>query len=152
MKVRLDVRPNGTAMWLNADDVVLSATHWRIAISREQRRLQVNWAEHLDRSWPVVVGKPSTPTPSGLFAIAEKLRQPDPHAFVGSWVLLLTAHSNVLRRLQGGDRQIAMHGRGGESLVDPLGSALSHGCVRMDNDMIAWLAGHVPIGTPVRIS
>lgn len=152
VKVRLDVRPNGDSVWLDANDLVLSETHWRIAISRAQRRLRVYWNGRVDRSWRVVVGKPATPTPGGLYAVAAKLRQPDTNAFVGSWVLPLTAHSNVLMSFEGGDGQIAMHGRGGASLADPLGSALSHGCVRMDNEMIAWLAARVPIGTPVKIS
>lgn len=151
VKVRLDVRPNRNAVWLNANDAVLSQTHWRIVVSRAQRRLHVYLDGRQDRTWQVVVGKPSTPTPAGLFAIAGELRQPDPNAFVGSWVLPLTAHSNVLMHFEGGDGQVALHGRGGASLVDPVGTALSHGCVRMDNDMIAWLANHVPIGTPVQI-
>ena len=28
-------------------------------------------------------------------------------------------------------------------------SARSHGCVRMNNDVIRWLAGRVPAATPV---
>ena len=34
---------------------------------------------------------------------------------------------------------MAIHGRGGTSLLDPLGSARSHGCVRLTNAAIAWL-------------
>jgi hypothetical protein len=30
-------------------------------------------------------------------------------------------------------------------------SARSHGCIRVDNRHIAWLAAHVPAGAPVRI-
>jgi lipoprotein-anchoring transpeptidase ErfK/SrfK len=152
LRVRLDVRPNGAGVWLSADYVTLSETHWRIAVSRAQRRLRVYWDGRLRRSWQVVVGKPSTPTPGGLFAIAAELRQPDAGAFVGSWVLPLTAHSNVLMHFDGGDGQVALHGRGGASFADPLGSARSHGCIRMEDTVIGWLAGHVPIGTPVLVS
>ncbi len=83
--------------------------------------------------------------------MAAELRQPEPDQFVGSWVLPLTAHSNVLRSFDGGDGQVALHGRGGASLLDPLGSARSHGCVRLANSAIAWIAAHVPVGTPVRV-
>jgi lipoprotein-anchoring transpeptidase ErfK/SrfK len=152
VRVRLDVRPNGEAVWLDTNYVTLRETHWRVTVSRAQRRLRVYWNGRLRRAWRVVVGKPSTPSPAGLFAIAAELRQPDPGDFVGSWVLPLTAHSNVLMHFEGGDGQIALHGRGGASLADPLGSARSHGCIRMDNAMIAWLAGHVPVGTPVLVS
>ena len=152
VRVRLDVRPNGEAVWLDANYVTLHKTHWRIAVSRAHRRLRVYWNGRLRRTWRVVVGKRSTPTPAGLFAIAAELRQPHAGEFVGSWVLPLTAHSNVLMHFEGGDGQIALHGRGGASLADPLGSARSHGCIRMDNAMIAWLASHVPVGTPVFVS
>jgi lipoprotein-anchoring transpeptidase ErfK/SrfK len=54
-------------------------------------------------------------------------------------------------RFDGGDGQVALHGRGGASLLDPLGSARSHGCVRLANGAIDWIAGHVPVGAPVRI-
>jgi lipoprotein-anchoring transpeptidase ErfK/SrfK len=152
LKLRIDVRPNGSAVWVNANYATLRLTHWRIVVSRAQRRLRLYWDGRLRKAWRVVVGKPSTSTPAGLFAIAAELRQPDPNDFVGSWVLPLTAHSGVLMHFEGGDGQIALHGRGGASLVDPLGSARSHGCIRMDNTMVAWLAHHVPIGTPVRVN
>ncbi|MBV9796655.1 MAG: L,D-transpeptidase [Solirubrobacterales bacterium] len=45
-----------------------------------------------------------------------------------------------------------VHGRGGTSLLDPLGSARSHGCIRIDNGPIAWIAEHVPLGAPVEIT
>jgi lipoprotein-anchoring transpeptidase ErfK/SrfK len=98
-----------------------------------------------------VVGEPSTPTPTGLFAVAAEVRQADPSGFLGSWVLPLTAHSDALHHFEGGDGQVALHGRGGASLLDPLGSARSHGCVRLTNDAIAWIATHVPVGAPVRV-
>jgi len=151
VRVRLDYRPNGYAAWIDAEDTILFKDRWRISVSREQHTLRVYRADRLIRTFAVVVGKPSTPTPAGLFAVASELRQPNPAEFEGSWVLPLTAHSSVLQHFEGGDGQIALHGRGGASLVDPLGTARSHGCVRMDNDAIGWIAVHVPIGTPVRV-
>jgi lipoprotein-anchoring transpeptidase ErfK/SrfK len=102
----------------------------------------------------VVVGKPSTPTPRGLFAVVWAIRW-HPHDFLGSWVFELTAHSNVLQRFDGGDGTVGIHGRGGASLSDPLGSARSHGCIRLSNQAIDWVvrrvgANHLP-GTPVNV-
>jgi lipoprotein-anchoring transpeptidase ErfK/SrfK len=150
--VRLDVRPNGRAAWIYADDTVVHLDPWRIEVSRAQRRLRVYLRGRLQRVFRVVVGKPSTPTPGGLFAINAELLQADRHDFLGAWVMPLTAHSEVLKSFDGGDGQVALHGRGGESLKDPLGSARSHGCVRLANASIGWIALHVPVGTPVRIS
>jgi lipoprotein-anchoring transpeptidase ErfK/SrfK len=151
LRVALDRRPNGYAVWIDAEDAILHRDPWRVLVSRAQRRVRVYRRGRLARSFEAVVGKPSTPTPGGLFAIAAELRQPDPNEFVGAWVLPLTAHSNVLRSFDGGDGQVALHGRGGESLRDPLGSARSHGCVRLANQAIGWIATHIPVGTPVLI-
>jgi lipoprotein-anchoring transpeptidase ErfK/SrfK len=152
LRVLLDYRPNGFAAWIDAEDTILHADPWRISVSRRDREVRVYRAGRLRRTFAAVVGKPSTPTPAGLFAIAAALPQPSPGKnFEGAWVLPLTAHSEVLRSFDGGDGQVALHGRGGASLADPLGSARSHGCVRLANAAIGWIAGHVPVGTPVRI-
>jgi lipoprotein-anchoring transpeptidase ErfK/SrfK len=106
------------------------------------------------RTVSVVVGKPSTPTPVGLFAIAWAIPW-NPNDFLGSWVLELTAHSNVLQQFDGGDGTVGIHGRGGLSLLDPLGSAASHGCIRLANADIDWLVDMVGEsqlpGTPVEV-
>jgi lipoprotein-anchoring transpeptidase ErfK/SrfK len=101
-----------------------------------------------------VIGAPATPTPTGLFAIIGAWRSP-PNAFLGSWILAPTAHSNVLHEFDGSDGRIGIHGRGGSSLRDPLGTNRSHGCIRLANTAIDWLVhticrAQLP-GTPVRI-
>ena len=93
----------------------------------------------------VVVGAPSTPTPVGLFSIIGAWASP-PDAFLGSWILPLTAHSDTLQEFDGGDGTVGIHGRGGASLLDPLGSARSHGCIRLDNSSIDWLVGSIGVG------
>jgi L,D-transpeptidase catalytic domain len=147
--VRLPGRPNSNRGWITDANVKFVQTAWRIEVSRARRELRVLKGGELMRLVPVVVGAPSTPTPAGLFAIADRLRQPNPNRFSGSWVLPLTAHSNVLRYFDGGDGQVALHGRGGASLRDPVGTARSHGCIRLSNDSVAWIAARVPTGTPV---
>ena len=92
------------------------------------------------------------PTPRGLFAVAERVRQPDPNGFLGPWALLLTAHSDALARFEGGPGTVAIHGRAGTSLSDPLGSARSHGCIRIDNSAVSFLARVAREGTPVLIT
>jgi lipoprotein-anchoring transpeptidase ErfK/SrfK len=101
-----------------------------------------------------VIGSPTTPTPRGLFSIVEVWRS-NAGDFRGSYILPLTAHSNVLQEFGGGDGRVGIHGRGGSSLLDPLGSARSHGCIRLANRAIDWLvrtvgAGRLP-GMPVRV-
>jgi lipoprotein-anchoring transpeptidase ErfK/SrfK len=154
VQVRLPWRPNNAAGWVNADRVVLEKTSWRIEVSTGRRTLTVLHAGVPIRTLSVVVGKPSTPTPTGLFAITWAIPW-HPDDFLGSWVLELSAHSDVLQQFDGGDGTVGIHGRGGTSLLDPLGSARSHGCVRLANDDIDWLVSTIGEsrlpGTPVEI-
>lgn len=151
-RVLLPKRPNASSGWINGDTVRLVRNGYRINVNRASRTLSVTRAGRLVRSFRVVVGANSTPTPAGTFAVSEMVDTGRPNQFVGRWVLPLTAYSNVLQEFAGGPGQIALHGRGGASLSDPLGSAASHGCVRISNQDIAWLAGRVTPGTPVVIS
>lgn len=145
VQVRLPWRPNDAVGWVNASRLILRATAWRIVVSVAGRSLTVYRGGSLVRRVQVVVGAPSTPTPLGLFSIIGAWRSP-PTAFLGSWILPLTAHSTVLREFEGGDGTIGIHGRGGASLLDPLGSADSHGCIRLDNSSIDRLVGQIGAG------
>jgi lipoprotein-anchoring transpeptidase ErfK/SrfK len=151
LRVLLPRRPNGTSGWIPATRAVVRRTPWRVVVDVDGRRVSLLHNGRVRRSWRAVVGAPGTPTPRGLFAIAERVRQPDPHGFIGSWALHLSAYSNVLDNFGGGPGTIGIHGRGGASLWDPLGSAASHGCIRIDNGPVAFLARRALEGTPVRI-
>ncbi len=138
VKLRLPGRPNDAAGWAPARRLLLRRTPWRLVISVDRRTLVVYRAGSPMRTLHAVVGAPATPTPRGLFSIVHAWRS-NPDAFVGSWVLGLTAHSDVLRHFEGGSGEVGIHGRGGASLADPLGSAASHGCIRLANRSIDWL-------------
>lgn len=139
LRVRLPIRPNGASGWIPRDRVLLTRTRYWITIDVSRRRVRVHRARRargrraaLVKERRAVVGKRSTPTPRGLHAVYETVRQPDPNAFLGNWALHLTAHSNVHFNFGGGDGRVAIHGRGGRSLATPLGTAGSNGCVRMN--------------------
>jgi lipoprotein-anchoring transpeptidase ErfK/SrfK len=151
LKVRLDSRPNDAAGWIRADRAVVTSTPWRAVLDLSARRITVLRAGHVVRRFSAVIGAPGTPTPRGLFAVAEKVRQPSAGGFLGPWALHLTAHSDVLDDYGGGPGRVAIHGRGGASLLDPLGSARSHGCIRIDNDDVRFLARVMVPGAPVRV-
>ncbi len=95
-----------------------------------------------------MIGKRSTPTPTGSYFVEEtvKLRILEPG---GPFALALSARSDVLAEFDGGPGQIALHGRDG--LGGTLGTAVSHGCVRMPSASIGWLAERIGPGVPVRI-
>jgi hypothetical protein len=151
LKVRLPERPNDSAGWISADLVRVSTTPWRIHVATGAARVTVERAGRPVVSFPAVVGKPSTPTPRGLFAIDEPIRQPR-GSELGPWALFLTAHSRVLDDYGGGPGRIAIHGRAGPLLADALGSHASHGCIRIANARVRWLARVAKDGTPVEVT
>jgi len=87
----------------------------------------------------------------GVAVAAAAVADTDSDGFIGPWALHLTAHSNVLGNYGGGPGRVAIHGRSGQSLLDPLGSARSHGCVRVNNSAVIWLARNAQPGTPVLV-
>ena len=155
VKVRLPTRPNDAAGWIDGERVLLRPTSWRIVISLATRTLAVDRAGTATRRMRVVVGAPATPTPEGLVSIIGAWRSP-PNSFLGSWILALTAHSDVLREFDGGNGRIGIHGRGGSSLRDLLDSDRSHGCMRLANTAIDWLVHTIGrsqlAGTPVQVN
>ncbi len=155
LRVRLPTRPNVAKGWVNADRVQLAPTAWRIDVTLRARTVTLLRAGERVARYRAVVGASATPTPRGLFALMDAYPN-DPGDFLGRWVLTLTAHSDVLQRFDGGGGRVALHGRGGESLRDPLGSAASHGCVRVSNAAIASIVRRIGVaaipGTPVRIT
>lgn len=147
LRVRLPERPNDRAGWIAADHTRLRTTLWRIVVSTATRTMEVRRRGRVVRRFAVVVGAPGTPTPQGTFAIGERIRQG--YGVLGPWALHLTAHSQVLDDYGGGKGRVAIHGRSGALLADPLGTAASHGCIRMDNAAVSWLATRAVEGTPV---
>lgn len=67
----------------------------------------------------------------------------------GPFALALSARSDVLQEFEGGPGQLAVHCRG--QLGGTLGSAESHGCLRLATADIEWLAERVGPGVPVTI-
>lgn len=152
VQLRLPRRPNGTAAWFRRDRMLIRKIPYWVRVRTKSRRVTVFKGGRRLASFRAVVGAPDTPTPRGLGAIYERNRQPDPGGFIGPWALSLTFTSEVLENYGGGPGRVAIHGRSGASLLDPLGSAASHGCVRINNGRVRWLARVLPKGTPVRIT
>jgi lipoprotein-anchoring transpeptidase ErfK/SrfK len=131
---------------------MLMQTRYWITVNKRAKSVTVYRDGKQLRRFRAVIGKPATPTPDGLAAIWEEDHLSNPSTnFLGSWALQLTVFSPVLMNFDGGPGRVAIHGRGGASLLDPLGSARSHGCIRLANDSIDWIARRVPQGTPVMI-
>ena len=148
-RVLLPNRPNGRSAWLPAAVLAVKSNPWRINVRLAARRLDLVRSGRVLQTWPVAVGQPANPTPTGRFAIGERVPQANPNGFFGPVILTLTAHSDTLSDFDGGDGRVALHGTSRPGL---LGTAASHGCVRLPNNAAQRIATLVPAGTPVIIS
>ena len=101
------------------------------------------------RVFKAVVGRASTPTPRGNFFVEESIRLSS-GAVGAPFALALSARSTVFQEFAGGPGQIALHGLG--NVGGTPGTAVSHGCVRLDNGAMRWLAARIGPGTPVTIT
>jgi L,D-transpeptidase catalytic domain len=148
LKLLLPKRPNGSVGWVPADEMKLHQTTWRVEIKTGAKIGEVFHRGHVVKRFPVIVGAHSTPTPVGLTAVQDRRRQADPNGFYGTWILALTARSSAYQEFLGGPGTIAIHGAGAGN---PLGLAISHGCVRVSPSLDAWLGARLLPGTPVSI-
>jgi len=148
LRVLLPRRPNGSTGWIKQSQVRLTPLKRRVEVDLSARQLTLYELDRVVRRYPVAVGRPSTPTPTGHFYITIKLKPPAISRVYGDWALGLSGFSNVLDQFGTGDGQIALHGT---SNAASIGRAASAGCVRLDNGVIGALAGSLPLGTPVTI-
>ena len=149
LQVMLPGRPNGLTGWITQQGTRALLTPWRIVLNLGARRVTVYRDGRRVRAFNAVVGKPSTPTPTGQFFVEEvvQMHHGEPG---GPFALALSARSDALQEFEGGPGQIAMHGR--DNLGGTLGTAASHGCVRLGTTSIDWLAARIGDGTPVTIN
>jgi hypothetical protein len=144
--VRLPGRPNGHAGWISADATRQASTDWRISIALSKRLVTAYHRGRVEGRFRAVVGRGSTPTPRGRFFVEETV----PLSRLGApFALAISARSNVYQRFAGGPGQVALHGTTG--LAAALGTAASHGCVRLSPQAMAWLARRIRPGVPLTI-
>ena len=149
LEVNLPVRPNGSTGFVRTEGLHIQETNFQIQIERAAHRLTLWDGDTPVLSAPVVVGKPATPTPLGVFYLEGILRMGSPGGVYGPFILAISAHSEVLKTFGGGDGHVAIHGTNQPGLI---GQDVSNGCIRVKNDVISKLADVTPVGTPVVIT
>jgi L,D-transpeptidase catalytic domain len=144
-KVLLPERPNGSRGWVRAREITPVRLHQAIKVDLSERALSYFRKDRRVAHYTVAIGAPSTPTPAGTFYVWARVPQTSPQGPYGIYALGLSGFS-VLSDWPGGGRA-AIHGT---AVASDAGAAVSHGCVRVQNDDMRQLMG-VPMGTPVMI-
>jgi hypothetical protein len=140
--------PDDRLAWVAASRVSLYRVAFSIEVSLARRTVVVRRDGKVVQRFTVAVGSAATPTPTGRFAVTDKLLTREPGGPYGCCILALSGHQPHLREgWQGGDR-IAIHGTDAPASI---GKAASNGCLRAPEAAIARAVRLVPIGTIVRI-
>ncbi len=147
LRVQIPVRPNGTEGWIPAADAEVQSHFIRARVDLTERSVSVWDRDELIAETGAVIGAERSPTPVGRFFVNDLVEKWEGSAY-GPYILSLSAFSEALETFAGGIPVIAIHGTNKPELI---GGAHSNGCIRIPNDVIAFLAENVPMGTPVDI-
>jgi lipoprotein-anchoring transpeptidase ErfK/SrfK len=149
LRVMLPGRPNGRTGWIRQRTTAQAVTAWHIVVYTSRPRVVVYRSGRPVRVFRAIVGKRSTPTPQGEFFVEETVLL-RPGEAGAPFALALSARSDVLQEFEGGPGQIALHGVA--NIGGVLGTAVSHGCVRLSTAAISWLGKRIGTGVPVTIA
>src|SRR3954469_17951814 len=144
LRVRLQVRPNGTTVWIPASSAALRPMRDRIVVHRGARTIELLRDGRALLHAGVAVGAPGWETPLGEFYVTVRFVPNDP--FLGVFAFETSAYSKLTEWPGGG--LVGIHGTSAPQLI---GQAVSHGCVRVTNETARRLQRYVAVGTPISI-
>ena len=108
-----------------------------ININTSSRVLYLLSGSKLLGNYPIAVGKPSTPTPSGIYTVVNKIINPG--GMLGTRWLGLNIPNGA-------------YGIHGTNSPESIGKAISNGCIRLHNQDIEKFFPNVSVGTEVTIT
>jgi lipoprotein-anchoring transpeptidase ErfK/SrfK len=140
--------PNGSSGWIPTRAAGIVVNPWKVEADLSRRLVTVRRNGRAVRRFRVAVGRPSTPTPTGRFAITDKLEFSDHSSPYGWGAIALTGHQpHIEPGWTGGDR-LAIHGTSDPASI---GQAASFGCLRASDADVHWLVRHAYLGSIVEI-
>jgi hypothetical protein len=149
LRVVVPERANGRPAWIRADATRLGTVDVSLHVDRSARRLTVRRGSKVLRRVPVAVGRPGTETPTGRFAVTDKLHTRRADSPYGCCAIALSGHQpRLLPGWPGGDR-LAVHAT---PQTESIGEAASLGCLRAGTRDLQALLRIVPLGAPVFVS
>jgi len=143
--------PNGTIGWIDARNRSISEhlTDVSLVVRLSRRLLELRIGDRVAARVRVGIGAPGSATPTGRFAITDKLGGGGYGPYYGCCILALSGHqTSTPSGWQGGDR-LAIHGTDDPSTI---GAAASAGCLHARDSDLRLLMRRAPLGTPVFIN
>jgi len=125
-----------------------SRTRLQLEVDLSERTLTLRRDRAVVRRVSIGVGAFDSPTPTGRFAVSDKLDGPSFSAAYGCCIMALSAIQPNLPAGWSGGNRLAVHGTLSAS---DFGQAISAGCVHARDSDLRYLMRVVPLGTPVLI-
>jgi len=137
-------------VWVDAraGGIRYARTRLELDIDLSSRTVIVRRDRLAVRRLSVGIGRPGSPTPTGRFAVTDKLNGRAYSAVYGCCILALSATQPNLPSGWTGGNRIAIHGTLSSS---DFGRAVSAGCVHASDADLRYLMRIVRLGTPVVI-
>jgi L,D-transpeptidase-like protein len=123
-------------------------TRLEVDIDLSSRTLVLRRGRAVIRHTSIGVGRAGSPTPTGRFAVTDKLGGSAYSAAYGCCILALSAIQPNLPAGWNGGNRVAIHGTPSAS---DFGRAVSAGCVHAPDADLRYLMRTLPLGTPVVI-
>jgi lipoprotein-anchoring transpeptidase ErfK/SrfK len=140
---------NGRVGWVPRSAASLVRDPYQLQASLSGKNLLVMADGKVLARYAIGIGASWAPTPTGSFAVTDRIVTGEPDGPYGCCIVALTATApHAIPGWTGGNR-IAIHATAETSSI---GQPDSHGCIRVTAADANWLVQHVPNGTPVRIT
>jgi hypothetical protein len=141
---------NEELAWVDKRSPALSLERSRVSlrVDLSKRRLTLLDGARAVRRVKVGIGRSSSPTPTGRFAVTDKLPGARYSASYGCCILALSAHQTNLPAGWGGGNRVAIHGT---NVASSVGTPSSAGCLHARAEDLGVLMRRVPLGAPVFI-
>jgi lipoprotein-anchoring transpeptidase ErfK/SrfK len=142
--------PNGKLGWIDGRSDALDRGRVKVSLRADlsRRTLDLRVGRRVVKRMTVAIGRPGSSTPTGRFAVTDKLSGGNYGPYYGCCILALSGHQpNTPAGWRGGNR-LAIHGTNAPGTI---GAAASAGCLRGADRDLRTLMRRVPVGTPIFI-
>jgi hypothetical protein len=143
-------RPNGKLGWIDgrSDAIDRGRVKTSLRADLSRRTVELRIGPRVVKRMKVAIGRPGSSTPTGRFAVTDKLSGGRYGPYYGCCILALSGKQpNLPEGWRGGNR-LAVHGTNSPSTI---GAAASAGCLRGSDRDLQTLMRRVPVGTPIFI-
>jgi L,D-transpeptidase catalytic domain len=140
---------NNRVVWVDAraGGLRYARTRIELQVDLSSRTLEVRRRGSAVRRFIVAVGRPGSPTPTGRFAVTDKLAGSAYSSSYGCCILALSATQPNLPPGWTGGNRMAIHG----TMTNDFGRAVSAGCLHASDADLRYVMRVVRLGTPVVI-